>query len=603
MEGTGGGSTAVAKKGVLENFMLNHQNSLKSLFQRKKKSQSPSHSPFNDEDSPTISPKHIPQLSAIANSVIARCSKILKISTEELQHRYDIELPESVKQLLTYALHFVEFCSFQTLNVMCRTPDYLSDPNFRRLMFDMMLAWEAPSVECESDNKESPSSSNHEEEDEDGPSIFSSSSTNMAVQVDDNKTVGPEAFARIAPVCATVADVITVHNLFEALTTSSGFRLHFIIFEKYLRSLDKVIKSAKSALGSSIANLHLAANLQLDEGEIILDVDGSVPTQPVLQHIGISAWPGRLSLTNNALYFESLGVGLYDKAVRYDLATDMKQVLKPELTGPLGARIFDKAVMYKSTAIEEPVYFEFPEFKGNSRRDYWLDICLEILRAHRFIRKNNFNDTQRLEVIARAMLGIFRYRAVREGFHIFSSQYKTLLAFNLAESLPRGDRILETLSSRLSLLNVGGAQHDMAVSPQAKQKLKQFPVAILTLSQLGFILKTETSLDSEVTIIGDMCVGETNPLEIAVKKSVLDTGRVEAAQATVDQVKVDGIDTNVAVMQELLFPIIKIATYVQLLACWEGHFKSTVFMVLTCLAISSYQTRLANPNWIKTIIA
>lgn len=75
MEGTGGGSTAVAKKGVLENFMLNHQNSLKSLFQRKKKSQSPSHSPFNDEDSPTISPKHIPQLSAIANSVIARCSK------------------------------------------------------------------------------------------------------------------------------------------------------------------------------------------------------------------------------------------------------------------------------------------------------------------------------------------------------------------------------------------------------------------------------------------------------------------------------------------------------------------------------------------------
>lgn len=59
----------------------------------------------------------------------------------------------------------------------------------------------------------------------------------------------------------------------------------------------------------------------------------------------VSVCEGRLSLTNNALYFESLGVGLYDKAVRYDLATDMKQVLKPELTGPLGARIFDKAVM------------------------------------------------------------------------------------------------------------------------------------------------------------------------------------------------------------------------------------------------------------------
>lgn len=65
----------------------------------------------------------------------------------------------------------------------------------------------------------------------------------------------------------------------------------------------------------------------------------------------ISFYLGRLTLTNSALYFESLGVGLYEKAVRYDLATDMKQVIKPELTGPLGARLFDKAIMYKSTSM------------------------------------------------------------------------------------------------------------------------------------------------------------------------------------------------------------------------------------------------------------
>ena len=59
---------------------------------------------------------------------------------------------------------------------------------------------------------------------------------------------------------------------------------------------------------------------------------------------------GRLTLTNYALYFESLGVGAYEKAVRYDLARDTKQVIKPDLTGPLGARLFDKAVMYKSTS-------------------------------------------------------------------------------------------------------------------------------------------------------------------------------------------------------------------------------------------------------------
>ena len=68
---------------------------------------------------------------------------------------------------------------------------------------------------------------------------MSSHSYHSHYQVDDKKTVGPEAFARIAPACAIVADIITVHNLFEALTTSSGHRLHFLIYDKYLRSLDK----------------------------------------------------------------------------------------------------------------------------------------------------------------------------------------------------------------------------------------------------------------------------------------------------------------------------------------------------------------------------
>lgn len=61
----------------------------------------------------------------------------------------------------------------------------------------------------------------------------------FAPQVDDKKTVGPEAFARIAPGCAAVADIITVHNLYDALTSSSGHRLHFLVYDKYIRSLDK----------------------------------------------------------------------------------------------------------------------------------------------------------------------------------------------------------------------------------------------------------------------------------------------------------------------------------------------------------------------------
>lgn len=48
----------------------------------------------------------------------------------------------------------------------------------------------------------------------------------------------------------------------------------------------RVIKNSKNAMAASVGNLQLA------EEEIVLEVDGTIPTQPVLQHIGIAAWPG-----------------------------------------------------------------------------------------------------------------------------------------------------------------------------------------------------------------------------------------------------------------------------------------------------------------------
>lgn len=58
---------------------------------------------------------------------------------------------------------------------------------------------------------------------------------------------------------------------------------------------------------------------------------------------------GRLTLTDQSLYFEATGVVSYDKAKKFDLSADLKHVVKPDLTGPWGARLFDKAVMYKSS--------------------------------------------------------------------------------------------------------------------------------------------------------------------------------------------------------------------------------------------------------------
>ncbi|XP_028793539.1 uncharacterized protein LOC114749214 [Neltuma alba] len=343
-------------------------------------------------------------------------------------------------------------------------------------------------------------------------------------------------------------------------------------------ALCRVIKNSKHVIDTSTVNLQLA------DGEVVIDLDGTNPTQPVLQHIGISAWPGRLILTNYALYFEPLGLGLHEKGVRYDLEMDMEQVIKPDLTGPLGARLFDKAVMYKSTSVAEPVYFEFPEFNANLRRDYWLEICLEIFRAHKFIRKYNLEEIQKSEALARAILGIFRYRAVRDAFQYFSSHYKTLLAFNLAETLPGGDVILETLSSCLTNLTSVADKH---VSGTIDTKMHQAVslASVLTLARLGFVPLKKADIYEEAAVYGDVRVGETTQLEVAVKKSLLDTGRAQAAQATVEQVKVEGIDANVAVMKELLFPVIEAAGRLRFLASWKDFYGSGSFLLLSCYVI------------------
>lgn len=38
----------------------------------------------------------------------------------------------------------------------------------------------------------------------------------------------------------------------------------------------------------------LLSYIRPSRGEKILEVDGTVTTQPVLEHVGISTWPGRL---------------------------------------------------------------------------------------------------------------------------------------------------------------------------------------------------------------------------------------------------------------------------------------------------------------------
>lgn len=508
-----------------------------------------SRSSFDDEfeemgRSPSAGRNWIQELSPLANIVVRRCSKVLGISSSELQESFNAEASEAIKHPSRYARNFLEYCCFRTLALSTQVTGHLADKKFRRLTYDMMLAWEVPAA-----------------------------SSQPLLNVDEDATVGVEAFSRIAPAVPIIANVVISENLFEVLTSSTGGRLQYSIFDKYITGLERAIKKMKTQSESSILSA-----IRSSRGEKILEVDGTVTTQPVLEHVGISTWPGRLTLTDHALYFEAHRVVSYEKAKIYDLTEDLKQVVKPELTGPWGTRLFDKAVFYKSVSLSEPIVLEFPELKGHTRRDYWLAIIREILYAQRFINKFQITGVQRDEVLSKAVLGILRLQAIQEISTANSVRCESLLMFNLCDQLPGGDLVLETLANMSNLRELDRTSNSVG-------GVGMYSISAMTMvSNLGFVFGSSSSNNSSEAgaglVVGEIAVGEMSPLERAVKESRNSYKKVVQAQETVDGVKVDGIDTNLAVMKELLLPVTEVGRWLLSLAYWEDTLKSSVFCLV-----------------------
>ncbi|TKY44718.1 hypothetical protein E2542_SST30996 [Spatholobus suberectus] len=491
------------------------------------------------ENSPSAGRNFIRELSPIANLVVRRCAKILRTSSSELQESFNHEASDSMKHPSRYARNLLEYCCFKALFLTTQMTGHLFDKTFRRLTYDMMLAWEAPAADSQP----------------------------LTNKVDEEVSVGLEAFCRIAPSIPIIANVIISENLFEVLSSSTGGRLQFPIYDKYLSGLERAIRKMKSNSESS-----LLAAVRSSRGEKILEVDGTVTTQPVLEHVGISTWPGRLILTDHALYFEALRVVSYDKPKTYDLSEDLKQVVKPELTGPWGTRLFDKAVFYSSLSLSEPVVLEFPELKGHARRDYWLAIIQEILYVHKFISKYRLKGVARDEALWKAVLGILRLQATQDISSTIPIQNDALLMFNLCDQLPGGDLILETLAN-MPNLRESDRENDF------KGGSGMYSISALDMvSNLGFVFGASSNNSNESRIaVGEISVGEMTALERAVKESKNNHKKVISAQATVDGVKVDGIDTNMAVMKELLFPLNELGKSLQSLAYWDDPWKSLGF--------------------------
>ena len=78
------------------------------------------------------------------NPLQCEICRILGVSASELQESFNVEAIDSIKGSSNYARNFLEYCSFRALAVSTHNTGYLADKRFRRLTFDMMIAWEAP---------------------------------------------------------------------------------------------------------------------------------------------------------------------------------------------------------------------------------------------------------------------------------------------------------------------------------------------------------------------------------------------------------------------------------------------------------------------------
>ncbi|KAL2624328.1 hypothetical protein R1flu_008573 [Riccia fluitans] len=520
--------------------------------------------------------KWIKELSSPANLVVDRCGRILDIQPEELKLQFEDEAPITATHPSRYARNLLEFCCFKALSVETQKTGLLQNKEFQKLFFDMMLAWEAPGAANRPMTKIGQNEVDRQEEDEEEDSaLFYSDLMPMLVEVES--TVGSEAFARVAPAIPLVADIISVHQQFDSLTSGTGGRLPYPIFEKYLSELDKSVKSIKNQATAS-----LASALKLGKAEAVIEIDGTATTQPVLQHIGVSTWPGRLSLTDHALYFEATQVVSYDKPKKFDLSADLKHVVKPDLTGPWGARLFDKAVMYKSSVTNEPVVLEFPELTGRSRRDYWLAIIREVVAVHQFVRTFRLDDVGRAEAVAKAVLGIARLRATREVFHSLPVRPGTLLTFSFADVMPAGDIVLKALADQLLHKGPIPPTSSFGETIFGKQEGKIYTgSAVTAVGSVGSPSSRSPRVSKEEAIaVGEVLIGEVTPLEKAVLHSRDNSKKVELAKATIDGVKVDGIGRNIAVMKELLIPFANLTASIQGILSWEDPAKSFTFLLV-----------------------
>ncbi|KAF8404155.1 hypothetical protein HHK36_009035 [Tetracentron sinense] len=341
-------------------------------------------------------------------------------------------------------------------------------------------------------------------------------------------------------------------------------------------------------------------------GEQILCV-GSSRKRPVLKWENNMAWPGKLILTDNALYFEAVGLIGQREAIRLDLTTYGSRVEKARV-GPLGSVLFDSAVSVSSGPESETWVLEFVDFGGEMRRDVWHAFINEVIALYKFIREYGPEDGDqsvnhvygaqkgKARAITSSINSIARLQAL-QFIRKLSDDPTKLVQFSYLQNAPYGDVAFQTLAvnfwggSLITKFTVAGHQPGQGVrsSDEVSDNLHIFNIdgsvylrkwmkSPSWASSASVDFWKNSSVREGVVLSRNLVVADMTLVERAAATCKEKSQEVEKTQATIDAAMLKGIPSNIDLFKELLLPLTVVAKSFEKLRCWEEPRLTVAFL-------------------------
>lgn len=516
-------------------------------------------------------------LSVAAIISIEQLSRLNGVTGRKMQAEFEAHAPIT---MLSEARNLVEYCCFCFLaRDGSDVHPSLKDAAFRQLMFITMLAWQHPYRE---DAKKA-------------------GNTSENISLLKRMLVGEEAFVRIAPAIAGVADRPTAHHLFRVLAGDKS-SLSLDVWDAYICELLRVHQ------GRNLYRFGEGSKLELAMDEQILCI-GASSKRPVLRWDRNIAWPGRLTLTDHALYFEANDLTKHQKAIRLDLTKCDAWVGKTKV-GPFGVSLFDSAISVSSSSKSEVWTLEFVDFHGEMRRDVWHAFIKEIISVYEFIREYGPEENDpsvtyvnganygRSKAVTSAVHSIARLQSLHSMQGIAIEDPIKHVQFSYLKNAPSGDLVYQNLAVEfwggfleIKSKNISeeierngcSTQDDFGVGPHAVGSdgsiyLRRWMRSTSWGTGESIAFWKHNSGRQALVIARNLVVGDANLVERAVLNCKQKSQMFEKTQATINAALLKGIPSNIDLFKELIVPFAVIAANFRKLIYWEKPLLTVSFL-------------------------